>query len=83
MPSRDGTSAIFFAISPPVPDRVQISTSCGKPFIGIRWENGRLIFATRTNCPLGEGVTLLRIAGRPRGALAPVAVLITASWLVK
>jgi len=48
-----------------LPRRVQISASFGKSAHRIRCENGRLIFATRKYSPLGEGVTLSKIAGRP------------------
>ena len=65
------------------PARVQISTSWGKPFIGMMCENGFLIFDTSRNWPLGDGVTLLKIAGRPIVVHAPVTVLNAPSWLVK
>ena len=64
------------------PLRVQISTSCGNPLTVMRWENGRLIFATSTYCPPGDGVTAPNMAGRPMAALTPVVLLIAASWLV-
>ena len=80
MPSRDGWSATFLATSP---DRVQISTSCAKPFIGTVCENGFLIFITRTCWPPGAGATLANTAGLPIGAFAPVETLMAVSWLVK
>src|SRR5712691_233521 len=80
VPSRDGRSAIFLASSPA---RLQISTSCAKPLIGTRCENGFFTLLTSTNWPLGDGVTLLKMPGRPMVVFAPVPVLTAASWLVK
>ncbi len=80
VPSRDGRSAIFFASSPA---RLQISTSCGKPFIGTRCENGFFTLLTSTNWPPGDGVTFVKIPGRPMVVFAPVPVSMAASWLVK
>ncbi|PYR42651.1 MAG: hypothetical protein DMF93_05265 [Acidobacteria bacterium] len=80
VPSRDGRSAIRFSASPA---RDQISISCAKPFIGIRCEYGFFTFATSTCWPSGDGVTLLKTAGRPIALFAPLVVLMAVSWLVK
>ena len=51
--------------------------------MGIKCENGRLILLTRKNSPLGDGVTLSKMDGRPSGVLRPVAISIVVNWLVK
>src|SRR5216683_2880062 len=78
--SRNGTlffrSATFFASSPA---RDQISMSCEKPILGTVWENGFFTLLTSKYWPLGDGVTLLKMPGRPIVVFAPVPVLTATS----